>query len=113
MNLIANMLKPAPYKPVLTEKSEIDQQYRYWRMRIFYSLFFGYVLFYFTRKSFTFAMPALIEDLGYTKAELGLLSTILYVAYGISKFASGVLSDRSNPRYFMAVGLILTGLFRL
>jgi OPA family sugar phosphate sensor protein UhpC-like MFS transporter len=40
---------------------------------------------------------------------LGLLGSILYITYGISKFASGVISDRSNARYFMAFGLIMTG----
>lgn len=55
-------------------------------------------------------MPALIDDLGYSKADLGILASILYISYGISKFISGILSDRTNPRYFMAIGLIFTGL---
>lgn len=58
-------------------------------------------------------MPGLIEDLHFTKGELGLLGSILYITYGISKFASGVLSDRSNPRYFMAVGLMITGVLNI
>lgn len=88
---------------------EIDKKYKYWRMRIFASIYLGYATFYFTRKSFTFAMPALIDDLGYSKADLGILASILYISYGISKFISGVLSDRTNPRYFMSIGLIFTG----
>ena len=43
-------------------------------------------------------------------AELGILGTTLYITYGVSKFFSGILSDVSNPRYFMSVGLILTGI---
>ena len=89
--------------------TEVDKKYRYWRMRIFASIYLGYATFYFTRKSFTFAMPALIDDLGYNKADLGILASILYISYGISKFISGVLSDRTNPRYFMSIGLIFTG----
>lgn len=54
-------------------------------------------------------MPGLMEDLHFDKGQLGLLGSILYIMYGISKFASGVLSDRSNPRYFMAFGLMMTG----
>lgn len=69
----------------------------------------GYSLFYLTRRSFTFAMPGLIADLGFDKSELGLLGSVLSIAYGMSKFISGVLADRSNPRYFMAFGLFLTG----
>ena len=33
---------------------EIKAKYKYWRIRIFYSIYVGYALFYFTRKSFTF-----------------------------------------------------------
>lgn len=55
-------------------------------------------------------MPALMLDLGLDKGELGILSSIWAIAYGCSKFASGIIGDRSNPRYFMSVGLIITGL---
>lgn len=58
-------------------------------------------------------MPGLIEDLGYDKSQLGLLASILSITYGVSKFASGILSDRSNPRYFMAFGLFMTGVFNI
>lgn len=55
-------------------------------------------------------MPAMIMDLGISKADLGYLGAIFYIVYGVSKFLSGVMSDRSNPRYFMSIGLILTSL---
>lgn len=49
-------------------------------------------------------------ELGLTKGELGFLGTALYLTYGVSKFCSGIISDRSNPRYFMSMGLIVTGI---
>ena len=52
-------------------------------------------------------------DLGLDKSDLGILGSILSLTYGMSKFLSGVLADRSNPRYFMAIGLILTGCFNI
>lgn len=76
-------------------------------------MFVGYALYYFTRKSFTFAMPGLIQELQFDKLQLGILGTILSLTYGISKFLSGILSDHSNPRYFMAFGLIMTGICNL
>lgn len=76
-------------------------------------MFFGYALYYFTRKSFIFAMPGLIEELGFDKAQLGLLGTIFSISYGFSKFAAGIMSDRSNPRYFMALGLLMTGFINI
>jgi OPA family sugar phosphate sensor protein UhpC-like MFS transporter len=56
-------------------------------------------------------MPAMQSELGLGKFELGLLGSLLYITYGASKFLSGILADRSNPRYFMSIGLILTGIF--
>lgn len=108
-----DFLKPAPYQPIVKCQEEIDGSYRYWRIRICYSIFLGYALFYFTRKSFTFAMPYMGADLGLTKGELGFLGSILYLSYGVSKFVSGVMSDRANPRYFMATGLIITGILNI
>lgn len=110
MNVIFNIFKPATHVEEIQDDAVIKQQYKYWRIRIFYTMFIGYVFYYFTRKSFTFAMPALMNELGFDKAGLGVVGSILYITYGISKFASGVMSDQSNPRYFMAIGLIITGL---
>jgi MFS transporter, OPA family, sugar phosphate sensor protein UhpC len=88
----------------------IDSTYKYWRIRTMYAMYVGYAAFYFTRKSFTFVIPEIIKELHFNAAEIGLIGSVFYITYGISKFISGMLSDRSNPRYFMAVGLLMTGL---
>lgn len=108
--MIFDLFKPAEHIQEIEDSQLVKKDYRYWRLRIFYSMFIGYVFYYFTRKSFTFAMPALMLDLGYDKAQLGILGSVLYITYGLSKFASGVISDQSNPRFFMAIGLIITGI---
>ncbi len=108
-SMLMDLFKPAPFAPELTDPEEIKHQYAYWRKRIFYSIYFGYVVFYLTRKSFTFVIPHLL-DLGYTMADVGLLGTLLYITYGASKFVSGIFADRANPRYVMSIGLILTGI---
>jgi len=105
-----NLLKPAPYPSPMTDEKAINKAYRYWRMRIVYSMYIGYSFYYFTRKSFVFIAPYLSVDLGLTKDQLGMLASTLAFTYGISKFTSGIFCDRSNPRYFMAIGLILTGI---
>lgn len=97
----------------LTANDGVDAKYKYWRVRIFYSMFVGYALFYFTRKSYNFVMPVMLDDLGYTHAQLGILGTVLYLSYGFSKFISGIMSEYSNPRYFMAIGLFITGILNI
>lgn len=110
---VLDFLKPAPYAQEIQDEDLVKKNYRYWRFRTFYAMYIGYAFFYFTRKSFTFAIPAMQEHLGMDKFHLGLLGTILSITYGASKFLSGILGDKSNPRYFMSIGLILTGVFNL
>lgn len=108
-----DLFKPAPFIEEYKDKELIKEKYRYWRIRTFYSMYIGYAFYYFSRKSFTFVMPTMIHDLGFSKTEIGLLGSILSITYGASKFVSGIMSDRSNPRYFMSIGLIMTGLFNI
>lgn len=113
LHYLRNIFAPAPHLPTIESEAIVAKNYRMWRFRILYSMFFGYSLYYFTRKSFSLAMPGLITDLGFTKAELGSLGSILAITYGFSKFFSGILSDKSSPRYFMAIGLIITGIINI
>lgn len=110
---ILDFIKITPHAIPIQDQQEIDKTYKYWRFRVFYAMYIGYALFYFTRKSFAFAMPAMMSELGMTKHQLALLGGILYCTYGMSKFISGVLSDKSNPRFIMSLGLMLTGIFNI
>ncbi len=107
------IFKSAQDTPLINDHETIDQRYRYWRIHIMVIMYAGYATFYFTRKSFNFAMPAMITDLGMDKTDIGILATLFYIIYGCSKFLSGVISDRSNPRYFMGIGLIATGIINI
>ncbi|MDP2515071.1 MFS transporter [Photobacterium damselae subsp. piscicida] len=98
---------------MIEDKTEIDQKYHYWRIHIMVSMYIGYAGFYFSRKTFNYAMPAMMADLGLDKADIGLIGTLFYITYGCSKFFSGIISDQSNPRYFMGLGLIATGIINI
>src|SRR5260370_37463893 len=113
VNSWLKIFQPDPYIPEIKDSEVVKKDYTYWRIRILYSMFIGYALYYFTRKSFTFAMPGIIAELGFDKSQLGILASIFSITYGISKFTSGIISDRSNARYFMAFGLIINGVFNI
>ncbi len=108
-----HFFRPAPYIDEIQDVKIVSERYRYWRMRTFLAMYAGYAFFYLTRKSLTFAMPALKQDLGLSLYQLGLLGTVLSLVYGVSKFLSGIIGDKSNPRYFMAIGLMATGVCNL
>ncbi|OLQ72799.1 regulatory protein UhpC [Photobacterium proteolyticum] len=97
----------------ISDKQQIDATYKHWRLHLMFSMYIGYGVFYFTRKSLNFAMPAMLADLGLTHSDIGFLGTLFYITYGISKFVSGMVSDQSNPSYFMGLGLIATGIINI
>ena len=97
--------KAAPALPA----ERIDPEYRRLRWQVFTGIFVGYAAFYLVRKNFALALPDILkEHPEYSKAALGSAMTGLSVAYGVSKFIMGSVSDRSNPRWFMTIGLLLT-----
>ncbi len=104
--------KPAPFtEPLPAERVAAAYTRMRWRMML--SIFAGYTFFYFVRNSFSLAKPYLIKDYGMSKGDVGLIATALAISYGLSKFIKGNVSDRSNPRYFMATGLLLSGVINL
>lgn len=103
-----NFLKPAKHIERL-ENSQIDPTYKRLRIQVYLAIFIGYAAFYLTRKVFTLVIPEL-EKQGFGKGELGVVLGAVSIAYGLSKFLMGNVSDRSNSRYFLASGLLLTAL---
>jgi OPA family glycerol-3-phosphate transporter-like MFS transporter/OPA family sugar phosphate sensor protein UhpC-like MFS transporter len=96
---------PPPLPLSYAPSSNIDQKFRYWRIRILATTIVGYAVYYFVRANINVPLKDMGADLGYTKAQLGLITTVGGVTYGISKFINGLLGDHANPRWFMAAGL--------
>lgn len=105
-NGIFSFLKVAPDASRITDENEMRKQYKYWRLRVMYAIIIGYAGFYFVRKSLAVTMPVIEQEFNIPKAHLGLILTAFGITYSISKFINGFAGVRSNPRYFMALGLI-------
>ena len=105
------LLKPAPHIARLPTE-QVDATYTKFRRRNFVGIFIGYACYYLLRNNLVLAVPYLTQ-IGFTKSQLGLVLSAVPVAYGISKFAMGNLSDRSNPRYFIAAGLLVAALINM
>ncbi|SQD76903.1 glycerol-3-phosphate transporter [Moritella yayanosii] len=86
---------------------QIDATYKQLRWQLFFGIFFGYAGYYLVRKNFSLAMPYLIEQ-GFSRGELGVALSAVSISYGLSKFLMGSVSDRSNPRYFLTAGLLMS-----
>ena len=86
---------------------EQKKRFKQWQMRTIVATMIGYALFYFVRKNFSLAMPGLEADLGISKVSLGIFLTLNGIIYGLSRFVNGILADRMNARWYMAIGLAL------
>ena len=85
---------------------KIDSVYSRLRWQLFIGIFVGYAGYYLVRKNFSLAMPYLIEQ-GFSRGDLGVALAAVSIAYGLSQFLLGSVSDCSNPRYFLSGGLLM------
>lgn len=106
MKRILEALKVAPHAEPIQDPERVKKMYRHWRWRTLYGMVVGYAIYYFVRKNFSMAMPAFLSELGYTKTDLGIILTLFSIIYGVGKFANGVVADRANARYMLAIGLL-------
>ncbi len=105
---MSRFFTPPPHRPQIPE-TDIDRSYTRLRWQVYSGIFVGYAGYYLVRKNFSLAMPHLIEE-GYSRTALGFALSGVAIAYGLSKFFMGNVSDRSNARLFMTTGLILSAL---
>lgn len=101
--------KPEKHKILLPQEQQ-DSEYKKLRWQVFIGIFVGYAGYYLVRKNFSLAMPYLIDEQGFSKGELGIALSAVSIAYGLSKFFMGSVSDRSNPKYFLSTGLLISAL---
>ena len=106
-----SLLTPPPATEPLPEE-QVPSTYRKYRLQVFIGIFIGYAAYYLLRKNFTLAGPYL-TDLGFTKTELGFAMSGVALAYGVSKFVMGTVSDRSNARNFLSLGLVVTAILTI
>jgi OPA family glycerol-3-phosphate transporter-like MFS transporter len=102
------VLKPAAAAARVPDPDTV-RLYRTHRRSVFIGIFIGYAAYYLVRNNLALAIPDILKEYPhYSKAQLGTALTGLSIAYGLSKFLMGSVSDRSNPKYFLPLGLLLS-----
>jgi len=104
-----NWFKPAPHAPRLPDAA-VKRLYPRYRWRIFESAFIAYATFYLVRNNFAPVSKEIGAVLQYDKAMVGDILAGTALAYGLGKFVMGYFSDRSDPRKYACVGMLLTAL---
>ena len=106
---MSSFFAPPKAKPLLP-KEKIDKVYKSMRFRVFMGAFLGYAAYYLVRKNLSLAAPGMIEEGLVDKAGVGIAMSAVSIAYAFSKFIMGSISDRSDARKFLVVGLVLSAL---
>lgn len=70
--------------------------YGYYRAAIFFSMFIGYSLYFFNRKTFSFVMPSVMEEIKLDKDDLG-ETKALTENFALSCFNSTAVQSQSAP----------------
>ena len=102
-----------PFFKVKGKDGKIDF-FKSWQWQVVICTMIGYSMFYFVRKNFSFAMPALSAEYGITNTSFGIILSLVGIIYGVSKFLNGIVADRINARWHLIIGLcacILLNLF--
>ncbi|MGD0295180.1 MAG: MFS transporter [Terracidiphilus sp.] len=109
--MIRNFLLPGPAAHIARlPEQQIKRLYPKLRWRILESTFIGYAAFYLVRNNLPVVSKEMGQALHYSKGQIGDMLALMVFVYGLGRFFMGSLSDRSNPRYFMPLGLLLTAI---
>lgn len=88
----------------------VEKTYKVYRLQALLGVFFGYMAYYIVRNNFALSTPYIKQQLHLSATEVGLLSSCMLIAYGISKGIMSSLADKANPKLYMAMGLLLCAL---
>lgn len=92
---------------------KVQEVYKKFRTQSLMGVFIGYAAYYIVRNNFALSTPYLKSSLHLSTTEVGLLSSYMLIAYGVSKGVMSSLADKANPKVYMALGLILCALVNI
>ncbi len=97
---------------MVTLQLDASRKSQFFRSRwlMFFSLCLGWSFHILIRKNLPSTMPSLIQNLGFTRSDIGVISSCFAISYGSSKFIGSVISDHASPRRIFSCGLVLVGL---
>ena len=106
--MFKKLLAPPGKKPRLSD-AEVARKYPRYRTQVIISIFVGYMGYYFVRNT-TSILSGILKM---SATEIGIITCASYIAYGVSKFVSGLISDESNSKIFLPLGLLLSGIINI
>ena len=87
--------------------ADVERTYKVYRIQALLGVFFGYMAYYIVRNNFALSTPYLKAQLHLSATEVGMLSSYMLIAYGVSKGIMSSLADKADPKRYMALGLLM------
>ncbi|MGV0109465.1 MFS transporter [Arthrobacter sp. CP30] len=103
----------APPPAERLDDTTVAKRYPKLRLQVFLGIFIGYAGYYLVRNNVPLVATILRDEEGFTTLGLGIITNAVLVAYGLSKFLSAIVSDRSSARLFLPIGLALSAVANL
>ena len=97
----------------LSNPEDVRKSLRYWRKRVFISLWIAYASFYLCRVNMSIAIPGILEEYNLTKTAMGAVLTALFFAYAVGQFINGQLGDKFGARKLLTFGAIVSAILNL
>ena len=94
-------------------EAEVKSQFKSWRMRIFFTVWITYMIYYIGRTNISIAKPFIMSEFGISATVMGLVGTTFFLAYAFGQFVNGFLGDKIGARRFIAIGLIISSVINL
>jgi len=98
---------------MLEPSKPINFQINHWQKKMFWLIWITYASFYLGRVNISVALPGIMAEFGFTKTNLGIVLSSLFVMYAIGQFINGQLGDKINSRRIITFGLISSAVLNI
>ena len=78
-----------------------------WQLQIFSLLWAAYASYYLCRLNFAVAQPLILEEFGWSDAQIGLIPSVYAAVYAIGQFVNGQIGERLGARRMMTAAMII------
>ncbi|KAI0229837.1 Glucose-6-phosphate exchanger SLC37A4 [Lamellibrachia satsuma] len=96
-------------KPSQTKSQTDVAAFSRYKWNTFICMYVGYLMAIFSRKCFSFVLPAIIAEGHISKGELGMITSSQNLAYAISKFLGGLMVDHFSAKMLFSIGICISG----
>ncbi|QEE16068.1 MFS transporter [Promethearchaeum syntrophicum] len=93
-------------------KKNIDQdipgKIKNWRIRIFFTVWVTYMIYYIGRVNLGIAKPLMMAEFDISSTIFGGIGSAFFYAYAFGQFFNGFLGDKLGPRRMVTLGIIVS-----